>query len=407
MSGAPGDEADDSTGSDGSGGDGDADPPVEEGHESDGEPDPNEGNAGADEAADPDPDDGADAAEGDGASTGDDADAGAPGDSDGADAETPDPDALADDEATVDPDETGPELTEADDGTESADAPDSADFDRPEAIEAASGSGESLSGETVTGDDAAAYGPEGGPLQTEGPAQDQEMPLAAHIEEMVKRLIVVVAVAGLTTALTFPFGEEIINFLWRSVLPPGQETRPHLYNPLELVITQLKVASLAGVVVALPVLVYESYRFMRPGLYPHERRYYLAAVPTSLLLAFVGITFAYFIVLPAVFGYFFNYTQGVSQVAFSLGSTFDLILILMGYLAIVFQIPLFTMLAMMMGLVTRSWLASRRLLFWGAFLGISFLFSPDPTGMAPLVITVTMIVLFEGTLLLTKWTGRG
>jgi sec-independent protein translocase protein TatC len=62
------------------------------------------------------------------------------------------------------------------------------------------------------------------------------------------------------------------------------------------------------------------------------------------------------------------------------------------------------MLAMMMNLVTREWLAARRLLFWGAFLGISFIFSPDPTGMAPIVVALTMVALFEGTLLLTKWT---
>ncbi|MFB6111182.1 MAG: twin-arginine translocase subunit TatC, partial [Halobacteriaceae archaeon] len=150
-----------------------------------------------------------------------------------------------------------------------------------------------------------------------------------------------------------------------------------------------------------------TYRFMRPGLYPHERRYYLAAVPTSLVLAFVGLVFAYFVVIPAVFTYFLNYTEQTAIVAFGIGQTMDLMLVLMGYLAIVFQIPLFVMLAMMMGLVTREWLVGRRLLFWGGFAGVAFIFSPDPTGMSPLLIAVTMIVLFEATLLLARWTNRG
>lgn len=240
-----------------------------------------------------------------------------------------------------------------------------------------------------------------------GAPGDQEMPLADHIEEMIRRLAIVLIVAGGVAAAAFPFGEEVINFLWYSILPGSDVASPHVYKPLELVLTQMKVASLAGLVVALPVFVYQTYRFMRPGLYPHERRYYLAAVPTSLVLAFVGVTFAYFVVLPVVFTYFLQYTQETARVAFALGQTMDLILILMGYLAIVFQIPLFVMLAMMMGLVTRQWLAGRRLLFWGAFLGISFLFSPDPTGMSPIIIAVTMIVLFEATLLLARWTGRG
>jgi sec-independent protein translocase protein TatC len=238
------------------------------------------------------------------------------------------------------------------------------------------------------------------------PSGDEELPLTAHLEEMLRRLFAVTLVVVVVAVVVFPFGEEIINFLWANALP-NTGTRPHLYSPLELVITQIKVASLAGVVVALPVLVYESYLFMRPGLYPHERRYYLAAVPTSLVLAFVGLVFGYFVMLPTIFTYFYSYSKDVTDIAFALGRTFDLILVLLGYLAIVFQIPLLVMLAMMMGIVTREWLAARRLLFWGGFLGVSFLFSPDPTGMAPIILTLTMIALFEGTLFLTKWTRRG
>ncbi|MFB6110579.1 MAG: twin-arginine translocase subunit TatC [Halodesulfurarchaeum sp.] len=239
-----------------------------------------------------------------------------------------------------------------------------------------------------------------------GPTSDEEQPLTEHVEEMVKRISVVVVIAGVVSLLAFPYGEEFINFLWYSVLPKGI-SKPHVYHPLELVITQLKAASLLGVVLALPVFVYETYAFMRPGLYPHERRYYLAAVPTSLVLAFVGLLFGYFLILPAVMTYFLQYTQNVAAIAFALGQTFSLMLVLLGYLAVIFQIPLFVMLAIMMGLTTRSWLEERRLIIWGVFLAVAFLFSPDPTGTAPFLIGVTMIGLFEGTLLLLRWTGRG
>ncbi|GAA0650449.1 twin-arginine translocase subunit TatC [Salarchaeum japonicum] len=248
----------------------------------------------------------------------------------------------------------------------------------------------------------------------EGPETDEELPLADHVEEMIKRLAIVVGVAGLVSIAVWPLGEEVINHLWYAVIPatPPAPTgtagrgAPHLYQPLELLITQFKVASLAGLIAALPVFVYQTYAFMRPGLYPNERRYYLAAVPMSLVLAVLGLTFAYFVVLPAVFGYFYNYSQPVADIAFALSDTFNLILILMGYLAVVFQIPLFIMLAIMMGITTRRWLESRRLLFWGAFLGISFLFTPDPTGVAPILVAVTMVVLFEGTLGALRWTGN-
>ncbi|WP_136688817.1 twin-arginine translocase subunit TatC [Halorhabdus amylolytica] len=273
---------------------------------------------------------------------------------------------------------------------------------------------------------------------------DEEMPLADHVEEMVRRLGVVLVLMAGVSAVIFPFGEQIINVIWYSFLPgtyelcpttsqiptdpvgvitaamvdvgagPGvtmaegatiKPACPRVYQPLATIFARFKVATLAGFVIALPAFVYETYLFMRPGLYPRERRYYLAAVPTSLILATVGIAFAYLLVLPAIFTYFLYYSEGAADIAFGLTQTFDLMVLMMGFFAAIFQIPLFIMLAIMMGVTSRQWLADRRLLFWAAFAGIAFIFNPDPTGMAPFIIAATMIALFEGTLLLLSWTG--
>ncbi len=249
-----------------------------------------------------------------------------------------------------------------------------------------------------------------------GAPDDEEMPLTDHIEEMIKRLGVVIVIMAVVSAVAFPFADRLINTLWYSFLPgsPAEcaggvadgPACPRVYHPLSLVFARLKVASLAGFIVALPAFVYQTYLFMRPGLYPHERRYYLASVPTSLVLALVGVAFAYFLILPFIFTYFLAYSEPVANIAFGLSETFTLILLMMGLFAAIFQIPLFMMLAIMMGVTTRRWLESKRLLFWAAFAGLAFLFSPDPTGMAPFIVALTMIVLFEGTLLLLRWTGR-
>lgn len=288
--------------------------------------------------------------------------------------------------------------------------------DRPGTTPEERAEGEAPLAEDVVGEGVGGPGveEESGGLFGEGPETDEEMPLTAHIEEMMYRLGAVLAVGGIVTfsvlligsATTgIPSAEEIIVFLWDSHVN-FQNYKPYVYGPLEFLLTKLKVASLAGLIVALPVFVYQTYGFMRPGLYPHERRYYLAAIPTSLVLALVGVAFAHFLVLPAIFQYFISYTEVSAELAFGLRETFNLILLLMGYMAIVFQIPLFIQLATMMGVVTREWLEGRRLLFWGSFLGISFIVSPDPTGMSPIIVAATMVVLFEGTLALLRWTGN-
>ena len=241
----------------------------------------------------------------------------------------------------------------------------------------------------------------------DAPPDDEEMPLSAHIEEMVRRLAVVVVAAALATAFAFPAATRLLNAMWYGVLPTDVPP-PTLYGPLEKILSEVKVASLAGILAALPVIVYEAYLFMRPGLYPKERRYFLAAVPTSLVLGSIGMAFAYFLVLPFLFQYFITYSESaVDALPFGLRVTFDLIVSLLGAFALVFQIPLLIMLAVMIGVVSRRWLEEQRLLFHGLFLGIGFFVSlGDATGTAPLIIAATMGLLFEGTLALLRWTGR-
>ena len=325
---------------------------------------------------------------------------------------TPEVGDVADDEAA--------EASSADDGGDGdADddprVPDDSDPSAPAEGESTESLGDG--GTPATAEDAAAGTVEDATIADDGttddsfegleaPESDEEMPLAAHIEEMMRRLAVVFLFGGLATLVVVTESTELINYFWSYHIPEPTMNRPRLYGPLELPLTRLKVAGLAGVVVGLPAFVYQTYRFMKPGLYENERRYYLAAVPTSLVLGGIGIAFAHFLVLPAIFSYFTTYTSDAATIAFGLAETFNLIVIMLAFMAIVFQIPLFIMLAIMMNLVTRQWLEAKRLLFWGAFLGIAFLFSPDPTGMAPILVAATMIGLFEVTLLLLRWVRR-
>ncbi|ADD05621.1 Sec-independent protein translocase subunit TatC [Natrialba magadii ATCC 43099] len=239
------------------------------------------------------------------------------------------------------------------------------------------------------------------------PPDDQEMPLADHIEEMILRVAVVLLFASAGTAIGLLGASQAIEHIWFNVFPYEIENvpPPHVYHPLELWLTRIKVSALLGIMVGLPVFVYQCYRFMKPGLYPHERKYYLAAVPTSVVLAGIGMLFSYVLVLPILFEYFTFYAEGSADIAYALGDTFDLIITLIGFLAIVFQIPLFIMLAIMMGVTTRRWLVDKRLYFWAAFFGLAFMFTFDPTAMAPILVGITMILLFEGTLLILKWVG--
>ncbi|ELY58859.1 Sec-independent periplasmic protein translocase [Natronococcus amylolyticus DSM 10524] len=330
-----------------------------------------------------------------------------PGDDDDDTAEVDDGTADADemtadvDDDTADSDDVA---ADTDDEADADGALETADDDEPE-LET---DGEGVVGDRPEESDTTYPDPDEDVGGISTPPDDEEMPLADHIEEMVLRLAVVLLIGSAGTAIGLLWASQAIDHVWNNVFPSQfeQVPPPHIYHPLELWLTRIKLSALLGIMVALPMFVYQCYLFMKPGLYPNERKYYLAAVPTSVVLAGLGMIFSYLLVLPILFQYFTFYAEGSAGIAYALGDTFNLIITLTGFLAIVFQIPLFMMLAIMMGVTTREWLADKRLYFWAGFAGLAFLFTVDPTMMAPILVAITMILLFEGTLLLLKWTGR-
>ena len=320
-------------------------------------------------------------------------------DADGGDADDAEEDAMDDD--VDDEAADGEDVDDADDEMTDDEAVEDDDADE-ELSPDADADGDDDPSATAVGNGGVESGGFGG-IST--PPDDEEMPLADHIEEMISRLAIVLLIGAAGTALGILWAADAIDIIWSDAIPEADEWPPHLYHPLELWLTRIKVAGLLGIMVALPMFVYQCYRFMRPGLYPHERKYYLAAVPTSVVLAGVGMLFSYLVVLPILFEYFTFYSEGSAEIHYALGETFNLVITLTAFLAIVFQIPLLIMMAVMMGVVSRQWLADKRLYFWAAFFGLAFMFTIDPTAMAAIMVAIVMIALFEGTLLILKWVG--
>lgn len=226
------------------------------------------------------------------------------------------------------------------------------------------------------------------------------MPLSEHIEEMVYRILKVAAVALVGAILAFFFSGTLLENLWYSFV----SLDPHTYHPLSKVITQLKLSAMVGIAISLPVLVYETFEFMKPGLYPNEKRYFISVVPVSVVLLGIGMGFSLFIALPILFDYFLYYSEGIANPGLGLRETFDLVIMFSLGMGTIFQIPLLMFLAIKTGVASRVWFKSKRAIVWGSCITISFLFSGafDPTGVAGIAIALTMIGLFEFTLVLLK-----
>jgi sec-independent protein translocase protein TatC len=225
---------------------------------------------------------------------------------------------------------------------------------------------------------------------------DEEMPLTAHIEELVRRIMVVVIASTVVMAVVFVFSEELLRTIWYNFV----SSDPHVYQPFGEILTRLKLSAVAGLALATPVLIYETFEFMKPGLYPNERRYFISVVPVSMILMALGLAFAYFFALPLLFRYFIFYSEGIATAGLGLSETFNIILLVALAFGVVFQIPLLMTFGVKMGVASVRWFEEKRVYVWGGCITVAALLagSLDPTGVAGLMVALTMVTLFETTL---------
>src|SRR5262249_46357239 len=140
-------------------------------------------------------------------------------------------------------------------------------------------------------------------------AAEGRMPFLAHLGELRQRILASVIALGLGFVATFSFSEQIINWLARPIYP----VKLVFLQPTEPFGVNMKVRLLAGPFLVLPVLLYQIWAFIAPGLLPHERKFALPFVVLSTVLFFIGAAFALSVVIPFAVKFLVGYkTQNLT-----------------------------------------------------------------------------------------------
>jgi sec-independent protein translocase protein TatC len=233
------------------------------------------------------------------------------------------------------------------------------------------------------------------------PPDDREMTLGEHLRELRNRVVIVITVTLVLMAIVYPFSAGLVDAIIAHVVP--SYVKITTYAPMELLKTRITVCFIAAVCVGFPLLVYETFRFAAPGLYPYEKHFLKMVFPFSLVLFIAGASVAYFLALPLFFGIVIGNGAGVATPLLSIGETFGIVTnFLLGF-GIVFQVPLIIMLAVRMQIVRRDTLAKGRIGVYGLLFAFSMFLSPDPTFFSQLVVLAILAVLFEVGLFLSKF----
>jgi sec-independent protein translocase protein TatC len=230
-----------------------------------------------------------------------------------------------------------------------------------------------------------------------------EQPFMSHLVELRDRLLRMVIAIVLVFLVLFPFANEIYTFIAepiRAQLPEGSTMiATQVASPF---LTPFKLALVVAVFVAMPYLLYQFWAFVAPGLYTHEKRLAVPLLASSILLFYLGMAFAYFVVFPLVFGFFTSVTpDGVAQmpdIAFYL----EFVLKLFFAFGIAFEIPIATILLVAVGATTPAALAQKRpYVIVGVFVAGMLLTPPDVVSQT--LLAIPMWLLFEAGIFFSRW----
>lgn len=223
----------------------------------------------------------------------------------------------------------------------------------------------------------------------------RESPLMAHLIELRTRLMRAALGVLLVLLALLPFANQI--YIWLS----GPLTK-HLPEGSSMIAIEVaspflipfKLTLVLAVIIAIPWILYQAWGFVAPGLYRNERRLTLPLLVSSVILFYLGIAFAYFIVFPLMFNFFVGTTPEGVAVMTDISRYLDFVLTLFVAFGLAFEVPVATILLVAMGATTPNDLAANRpYIIVGAFVLGMLLTPPDVISQSLLAVPVCL--LFE------------
>ena len=235
------------------------------------------------------------------------------------------------------------------------------------------------------------------------------MPFNEHLRELRKRITRIVILLGIATAVSFVFHQEVLNFLMKPATEftssPGG--KPIFTDPTEFIGVAMKVSLLGGLVLTLPVILYEAIMFAAPGLTRRERRYLIGLLPVTLLAFIAGGAFGYVILFPPAFKFLLTFGADVASAMIRIGPLVDLVVRLLVWMGLVFELPILLFFLTKIGLVTPNMLSKYRpyALVMAFVLGALITPTMDPINQA--LVALPIMFLYEVGIWLSKLAKLG
>ncbi|MFH1593834.1 MAG: twin-arginine translocase subunit TatC [Candidatus Omnitrophota bacterium] len=225
--------------------------------------------------------------------------------------------------------------------------------------------------------------------------EDKKLTLVGHLDELRARVFksLVAVIAGATCV--YIFVEKIFDSL---IKPVGQLV---FIAPQEAFIARVKIAFLGGIFLALPVIIYQTWRFIQDGLQPNEKRYAALFGPVSLLFFIIGSSFGYYIIVPIGVKFLLGFATESIVPMISVSKYISFVGLLTLVFGVVFELPLASLFLTKIGVVTPRFLSQKRRHAIVIIFIAAAIFTP-PDVVTQCLLAIPLVVLYEIGLLFSR-----
>lgn len=229
---------------------------------------------------------------------------------------------------------------------------------------------------------------------------DDKQTIIEHLEALRKSLIVSVIAIIIAAFVCFAYNEQILGF----IITPLKNLNEKLIvtGVTEAFFVKLKLAFFGGFCVAFPIVVLSLWGFIKPALYPTERKYVYILFPITLLLFCGGIVFAYFGILPLVLNFFIYIAGSNLDTMFKVDQYVSFVLAFTIPFGLVFELPVIVFFLAKMGIVSSAGLARNRKYALLIIFILAAALTPGPDPISQLMMGIPVYILYEISILVAR-----
>jgi len=235
---------------------------------------------------------------------------------------------------------------------------------------------------------------------------DEKQPFLSHLKELRDRLLICIISIGIAFIVTYYFKEKIFTFLMAPFIRVMPEKSSFIFTGItEAFITYFKISIVAALFLGAPVILYEFWMFVSPGLYEKERRYVYPFIFWGSICFVCGGLFCYYIVMPFIYKFFVSYAAEFIIPMPDLKSYMSLTLKLLIIFGLIFQLPLVAFYLSRAGIINAPMLSKKRRYAILSIFILSAIITP-PDVASQLLMAIPMWGLYELSILIARVFGK-